>query len=106
MICYSLDKLFTWNYFYFCGMLRTNVCVRLLTQTTSIKSITKINLVLRTFKPSNAVRNFTDCIDCEVAWGEWGECSNDQRSRSEIISTKPVGAGAQCPPLRTESERT
>ena len=39
-----------------------------------------------------------------VAWAPWNACSDGKRDRSEIVQVEPVGAGVQCPELRTEEE--
>ena len=44
------------------------------------------------------------CIDCVVGWAPWNSCSGGKRDRSEIVQVEPVGAGVQCPELRTEEE--
>ena len=46
---------------------------------------------------------FTECRDCELSWGEWGECYNKFRSRAEFISSPVVGAGS-CPSPGIETE--
>ena len=49
--------------------------------------------------------SFSECIDCVVDWGEWGEvCSDGARSRSQVVVQETVGAGAACPDLQEESE--
>lgn len=30
-------------------------------------------------------------------WGEWGECSNGQRQRVQVVTQNKVGAGKDCP---------
>ena len=47
---------------------------------------------------------FAACADCKIGWGKWGECSNGERLRFEIIQVQPVGAGEPCPELRKERE--
>ena len=47
---------------------------------------------------------FTVCIDCEVDWEDWNECEGGTRSRSQIITVEPEGAGKVCPQLKSESE--
>lgn len=44
------------------------------------------------------------CVDCEITWDEWSECTDGQRTRLEIIATFPQGAGEECPSLDSESE--
>jgi len=43
-------------------------------------------------------------VDCEVAWGEWEQCRNNERVRKQYVSVHQAGVGAACPELQTERE--
>lgn len=49
---------------------------------------------------------FSECVDCVVAWGGWDVCRDGERTRPQIITVQPVGAGAACPELLVEIEGT
>jgi len=39
-----------------------------------------------------------------VEWSEWSECANDVRSRQQVVVQDTVGAGQECPSLKTQEE--
>ena len=52
--------------------------------------------------PRNEVE---DCIDCQIGWDNWGECTqNDNKFRYQVILQPPVGVGKPCPALRRETD--
>lgn len=40
--------------------------------------------------------NNLDCADCELEWGDWGNCVDGVRTRSEYIKQQRIGSGREC----------
>ena len=48
---------------------------------------------------------YTECVHCQLEWGEWGECEDNLQSRTQFVAVKPLGSGDKCPSIQTEEQR-
>ena len=49
--------------------------------------------------------SYTACVDCQLGWGVWSDCSEGMRVRSQLVVMETVGAGIKCPEvMQIESE--